>query len=80
MFQEKFSAPDSDQLGQLQSQVDEVKDVMTQNIEKVMERGERLEDLIAQTDDLEAHVSELKIFKIYECDRKKKLNNPQREF
>ena len=56
-MQEKFSAPDSDQLGQLQSQVNDVKDVMTQNIEKVMERGERLEDLIAQTDDLEAHVS-----------------------
>ncbi len=55
--QEKFSSPESDQLGQLQSQVNEVKDVMTQNIEKVMERGERLEDLIAQTDDLEAHVS-----------------------
>ena len=57
ILQEKFSAPDGDQLGQLQSQVNEVKDVMTQNIEKVMERGERLEDLIAQTDDLEAHVS-----------------------
>ena len=53
---------------------------MTQNIEKVMERGERLEDLIAQTDDLEAHVSELKIFKVYECDREKlNLNNPQKE-
>ena len=56
-MQEKFSAPDSDQLGQLRSQVNDVKDVMTQNIEKVMERGERLEDLIAQTDDLEVHVS-----------------------
>ncbi len=55
--QDKFSRPDSDQMGQLQSQVDEVKGVMTQNIEKVMERGERLEDLIAQTNDLEAHVS-----------------------
>ncbi len=49
--------PDNDQLGQLQSQVNDVKDVMTQNIEKVMERGERLEDLIATTDNLEAHVS-----------------------
>ena len=37
--------------------MDEVKSIMTQNIEKVMERGDRLEDLIAQTEDLEAHVS-----------------------
>ncbi len=58
--QDKFSRPESDQMGQLQTQVDEVKGVMTQNIEKVMERGERLEDLIAQTNDLEAHVSRMK--------------------
>ena len=30
---------------------------MTQNIEKVLERGERLEDLVQTTTDLEAHVS-----------------------
>ncbi len=58
--QDKFSRPESDQMSQLQTQVDEVKGVMTQNIEKVMERGERLEDLIAQTNDLEAHVSRMK--------------------
>ncbi|ESO89037.1 hypothetical protein LOTGIDRAFT_228972 [Lottia gigantea] len=46
------------QLGQmdvLQNQVDEVKGVMTQNIEKVIDRGERLEDLIDKTDELQAH-------------------------
>lgn len=41
----------------MQSQVDEVKDVMTQNIEKVLQRGDRLEDLMEKTDDLEASVS-----------------------
>ena len=41
----------------LQSQVDEVKGVMTQNIEKVLERGDRLDDLMDKTEELEASVS-----------------------
>jgi len=55
---ETYSTSESnDQIGQLRSQVNEVKDVMTQNIEKVLERGENLEDLLHQTEDLEAHSS-----------------------
>ncbi len=34
------------------AQVDEVKHVMTENIEKVLERGERLELLVDKTDNL----------------------------
>lgn len=57
-MQEKYSKPDeTDAVSKLQSQVQEVTGVMTQNIEKVLERGERLEDLIQSTSDLEAHVS-----------------------
>ena len=41
----------------LQSQVDEVKGVMTQNIEKVLERGDHLDDLMDKTEELEASVS-----------------------
>lgn len=44
----------SDNVSKLRSQVDEVKDVMTQNIERVLERGERLDDLVDKTTDLEA--------------------------
>ena len=47
----------NDQLSTLQTQVNEVKDVMTQNIEKVLERGENLEELMTRSTDLEAHVS-----------------------
>ena len=36
---------------------DRVKGVMTQNIEKVMERGDRLDDLMDKTEELEASVS-----------------------
>jgi len=51
---ERFSRGDQDNVSKLRSQVDEVKGIMTQNIEKVLERGERLEDLIASTNELEA--------------------------
>lgn len=38
----------------LRSQVNEVKDVMSQNIERVMERGDNLDNLVTKTTDLEA--------------------------
>jgi len=38
---------------QLQNQVDEVRDVMTQNIDKILKRGDRLEDLVDKTTELE---------------------------
>jgi len=38
----------------LRSQVNEVKDVMSKNIEKVMERGDNLDNLVTKTTDLEA--------------------------
>ncbi|XP_062899511.1 vesicle-associated membrane protein 8 [Mobula hypostoma] len=41
-------------LSNLQSQVNDVKGIMTHNIEKVLDRGERLDDLIIKTDDLQA--------------------------
>lgn len=40
----------------LQVQVDDVKSVMTQNIEKVLEREERLSELADRSDDLETAV------------------------
>ena len=59
-LQEKFSGNNDtgDHLTVLQSQVNEVKDVMTQNIEKVLERGENLDELMVKTTDLEEHVGD----------------------
>jgi len=59
MFQERFSQEGgggNDQITTLQSQVEEVKGVMTHNIERVLERGQRLEELMDKTTDLEANV------------------------
>lgn len=41
-----------DSLGAVKSQIDDVKGVMVQNIERVLERGERLELLVERTDRL----------------------------
>lgn len=52
---DKFSkAHSTDNLTVLQGQVKEVQGVMSQNIEAVIQRGERLDDLMDKTDDLEA--------------------------
>ena len=55
-FQRRFSRKGNDALQNLQSQIHDVRDVMTQNIEKVLERGERLDDLMDKTEELEACV------------------------
>ncbi|XP_062596666.1 vesicle-associated membrane protein 8-like isoform X1 [Saccostrea cucullata] len=56
---EKFSKPGAgDHVSALRSQVDDVKNVMTQNIERVLDRGERLENLIDKTEELEASSSQ----------------------
>uniref|UniRef100_A0A8C7YDZ8 V-SNARE coiled-coil homology domain-containing protein n=1 Tax=Oryzias sinensis TaxID=183150 RepID=A0A8C7YDZ8_9TELE len=47
----------SGKLDQVQSQVNEVKDILKDNIDKVLERGDRLNELIDKTDDLQASVS-----------------------
>ncbi|KAI8914313.1 synaptobrevin-domain-containing protein [Gorgonomyces haynaldii] len=49
---EKVQSPSKTQA--VQQQVDEVINIMNQNIEKVMDRGERLENLNNKTDDLAA--------------------------
>ncbi|UYV82376.1 hypothetical protein LAZ67_21001865 [Cordylochernes scorpioides] len=58
---EKFSrgqGSTDDHVGKLKNQIDDVMGIMTQNIEKVMERGDRLEVLIDKTEDLEQSSSQ----------------------
>ena len=44
--------PGADNIGRVRSQINDVKDVMVQNIEKVLERGEKIELLVDKTDRL----------------------------
>ncbi|KAA8589857.1 hypothetical protein FQN60_013222, partial [Etheostoma spectabile] len=49
--------PQTDKFKQVQSQVDEVIDVMQENISKVIERGERLDDLQDKSESLSDNAS-----------------------
>ena len=44
---------ESDQIGRVQGQIEEVKEVMVQNIEKVLERGEKIELLVDKSEQLQ---------------------------
>ncbi|XP_020777384.1 vesicle-associated membrane protein 8 isoform X2 [Boleophthalmus pectinirostris] len=48
------SSSSSAKLDHVQGQVNEVKVILKDNINKVLERGDRLDDLIGKTDDLQA--------------------------
>lgn len=51
------AAASSGTFDQVQSQVNEVKVILKDNINKVLERGDKIDDLIGKTDDLQASVS-----------------------
>ncbi|RKP12125.1 vesicle-associated membrane protein [Piptocephalis cylindrospora] len=44
--------PESDNFRRVQGEIDQVKEVMVQNIERVLERGERIDLLVDKTDNL----------------------------
>jgi len=44
-------------VSQIHNQVEDVKRIMLDNVEKVIERGERLDDILTKTENLESHVS-----------------------
>lgn len=54
MFLQDFynTNPTSDNISKVQAQIDTVKDVMIENIDRVLERGERIELLVDKTDRL----------------------------
>jgi hypothetical protein len=52
-----FNAGQGDRVSQIHNQVEDVKRIMLDNVEKVIERGERLDDLLSKTENLESHSS-----------------------
>ncbi|KNC53195.1 synaptobrevin [Thecamonas trahens ATCC 50062] len=52
--------PSADKISAVQSQIDDVKGVMVDNIEKVLERGEKIELLVDKTDNLSAQAFQFK--------------------
>mmetsp|Transcript_19263 Transcript_19263/g.45040 ORF Transcript_19263/g.45040 Transcript_19263/m.45040 type:complete len:219 (-) Transcript_19263:216-872(-) len=54
------SNPNADKLNRVKGDIDEVKSVMVQNIEKVLERGDRIELLVDRTESLNQHAVKFK--------------------
>ncbi|XP_060764055.1 vesicle-associated membrane protein 8 isoform X1 [Neoarius graeffei] len=56
------SAPveETNRVKSLQSQVDGVTNIMTQNVERILARGERLDDLMDKSEDLQAGAQNFK--------------------
>ncbi|XP_051978705.1 vesicle-associated membrane protein 8-like [Xyrauchen texanus] len=54
------AALEVDRVKHLQSQVDGVKDIMTQNVDRILARGERLDDLMGKSEDLQAGAQNFK--------------------
>lgn len=52
MLQQYNVSPPSDSLSNARREIDSVKDIMTENIERVLERGERIDLLVDKTDRL----------------------------
>jgi len=44
------TAPPSDELARAQTELNQVKDIMVQNVEQILSRGERIELLVDKTD------------------------------
>lgn len=58
---EGAAAPESkDKVQTLRDQVDGVKDIMTQNVDRILARGERLDDLMGKSEDLQAGAQNFK--------------------
>lgn len=52
-----------DKVQTLRNQVDGVKNIMTENVERILARGERLDDLMDKSEDLQAGVSQHNVHK-----------------
>ncbi|XP_061586478.1 vesicle-associated membrane protein 8 [Cololabis saira] len=51
---------EKDKVQNLRDQVDGVKDIMTQNVDRILARGERLDDLMGKSEDLQAGAQHFK--------------------
>jgi vesicle-associated membrane protein 7 len=57
---DKFNDKKDEKIAKIQQNINQVKDVMIQNIDKVLERGERIELLVEKTEILDQHAFKFK--------------------
>ena len=61
LLQSYNSAPPSDSLASARREIDSVRDIMTENIERVLERGERIDLLVDKTDRLGSSARDFRV-------------------
>ena len=64
------SSPSADNIAVVQAKIDTVKDIMVENIDRVLERGEKIELLVDKTDKLNQQA-----FKFERTVSAKRINN-----
>lgn len=52
-----YNSPDCDKLLQAQGEVDELTDIMTRNLEKVLDRGFKLDVIVEKTKDMQENAN-----------------------
>jgi len=57
---DKFNSGKTDRIAKVQDEINQVKDVMIKNIDKVLERGEKIELLVDKTEVLDQHAFKFK--------------------
>jgi len=57
---DKFNTQKTDKIAKVQEEISQVKDVMIKNIDKVLERGEKIELLVDKTEVLDQHAFKFK--------------------
>lgn len=61
LLQTYNTAPPSDSLASARKEIDNVRDIMTENIERVLERGERIDLLVDKTDRLGSSARDFRV-------------------
>ncbi|EAS28589.1 vesicle-associated membrane protein [Coccidioides immitis RS] len=61
LLQQYNTAPPSDSLASARKEIDNVRDIMTENIERVLERGERIDLLVDKTDRLGSSARDFRV-------------------
>lgn len=55
-----YSDPKNDKINKIKNEIGQVKDIMIDNIEKILERGDKIDNLIVKTEGLEKQSSQFK--------------------
>ncbi len=60
LAQDAFSSTKNDKIGQINEQIDATIDTMVQNLDRILQRGERIDLLVTKTEELQSNAIEFR--------------------